>query len=346
MEQLIDFYSLGLTSTISSYNGFAFGETFIVNLETKLTKTSRYLYGNGTRTGNLAAKVYTLSGTYGVDSIPDTLLATSDTIVANTINFSIPGPYTEFTFSGANQITLTPGYYYMTIESSTGDYGFNTATPTSTAGSVGDSAYYDAGAWHRDTPGFSFGIYGIYTYTSSPYIIQAYNEGHVNNALPIAGNIGDSNLLIEAGESFIPTFSSILESCKFYLNKNNSPTGNAVAKLFSSIAGVKNALLATSGTVNVSTISASPQLVSFTFSGVNRVPLYKDTTYVVGVYYDNGIIESLDFIAIGLDSNPLTYSGVTYAMYGNGDISSGSSSAISFYVYGSNIKGPLPSHLP
>lgn len=168
----LDKYHLELTNTYSAYSGHAFGETFVLKTQATIQTTSRYLYRNGTRTGNLTANIYTITGTYGTNSVPNTLLATSDTVVANGLNNSAPGPYTVFTFSGANLITLNPGYYYMTIESSTSDYGFHTNAPQNQSDAVGDSAYLSAGTWTRDTPGYAFGIFGTINDSPFPSFLQ------------------------------------------------------------------------------------------------------------------------------------------------------------------------------
>src|SRR3990170_1331257 len=74
------------------------------------------------------------------------------------------------------------------------------------------------------------------------------------------------------GQSFNASFGATLNTCQFYLKKTGSPTGNAVAKLYahsgtygtSSIA--TGAALATSGTLNVATLTTSAVLKTFTFA--------------------------------------------------------------------------------
>jgi hypothetical protein len=182
---LLDYYALNLTNSGIGYTDYAFGETFTISQTTRVRTTSRYLYRNGGRTGYLTARIYTDSGTYGVNSIPGTLLAVSDQIEANTLNWSFPGPYTTFTFSGANIISLAPGHYYMTVESTTGDYGFQTFAPIDQSTAVGDSAYYSGGTWTRDTPGFAFGIYGDDVLSDSI---------NVSESVVVRSPLGDVNL--------------------------------------------------------------------------------------------------------------------------------------------------------
>lgn len=345
MSELLDSFSLGLTNSLGSINGVAWAETFFLNKEATIESYSRYLYRNGTRTGDLTARIYNIVGTYGVDATPDykelvnstidsysesnktfntnlhsetaiyggqsftvsnenildsvkfflirgignatgsayamiyahngtygtssvptgsalatsdaldvttiskvayelktftfsrgnqivlkpgvkycvvlnysggdgsnqinpgiradgsqshsgnafvsfngtawfpnnsdwifyvygkktKSLAISDSIECNTINSSIPGPYTTFTFSGANIKKLPAGYYYMTVESTTEDYMFNTNCPIDQSTAVGDSSYLDTNdyTWTRDTPGIAFGVYGTKSSSSN-----------------------------------------------------------------------------------------------------------------------------------------------------------------------------------
>jgi hypothetical protein len=57
----------------------------------------------GTLTGNATAKVYSHSGTFGTSSVPNTLLATSDTYDSANVGYTWAAH--TLTFSGVNQIT-------------------------------------------------------------------------------------------------------------------------------------------------------------------------------------------------------------------------------------------------
>lgn len=92
-----------------------------------LTSASVYLGKSGLPTGTFTAKIYAMTGTYGVDGKPTgTVLATSD---SKTIGTGVPAgisnqTYTNFVFSGANQITLTSTTHYCLVidcNSVTGD---------------------------------------------------------------------------------------------------------------------------------------------------------------------------------------------------------------------------------
>jgi len=85
-----------------------------------------------------------------------------------------------------------------------------------------------------------------------------------------------------------------LDSVKFYLSKIGSPTGNAVARLFAhsgtygSSSVPTGSPLATSDTFDVSGLTTSPALITFDFTGDDRITLSSDTYYVVTLYYTGG----------------------------------------------------------
>lgn len=76
----------------------------------------------------------------------------------------------------------------------------------------------------------------------------------------------------EVGQSFTPSVSGGLSSCKFYLKKSSTPTGTAYAKLYahSGTYGTSSvptgSALATSGGFDISTLTTSSQLITFTFA--------------------------------------------------------------------------------
>lgn len=86
-----------------------------------------------------------------------------------------------------------------------------------------------------------------------------------------------------------------LDSCQFYLKKVGSPTGNMTAKLYSytgtpgTNAKPSGASLASSDVVLASSVSSAAfVLVTFNFTGANRVNLVNGTTYFIVVEYSGG----------------------------------------------------------
>lgn len=136
------------------YNYLASGEntriaqsfTGVNGLFSKITVELRK---TGSPTGNLTAKLYDHTGTYGTTGTPTgTALATSDALSVSTIS-TTSTQYT-ITFSGANQYQMTDGtYYWISLEysggSTTNKIGvvMDISSPTAS----GRAAYYNGTSW-------------------------------------------------------------------------------------------------------------------------------------------------------------------------------------------------------
>lgn len=145
------------------------------------------------------------------------------------------------------------------------------------------------------------------------------------------------------GESFSASSPFTLDSCKFYLRKNGSPTGNMTAKLyahtgtFGSGGTPTGSVLATSDVFNSATLGASFAFVTFSFSGANRVVSPAGNYVIV-----------LDGSSVGDISNSANIGGkIPAASYAGNAVQSTDGStwaALSndafFYVYGS-VMGSL-----
>ncbi len=162
-------------------------------------------------------------------------------------------------------------------------------------------------------------------------IIDSYSESHQDWQYPLFGGSGNNTAV---GQSFTCGVLATLDSCKFYLKKANSPTGNAVAKLYSydDEWHLPDSLLATSDTIDVSTFTTSFQLIEFTFSGSEQYEMQVSTDYFIVVEYSGG--DSSNNILIGLDNSSPSASGHS-AFYSSSWLE-GSSDAV-FYVYGELI---------
>lgn len=165
---------------------------------------------------------------------------------------------------------------------------------------------------------------------TSGSIIDSYAEGYSGGHFSLY-----STQVTRVAQSFAVTGAATLGSCKFYLFRNNSPTGNIVAKLYahSGVYGTSSeptgAALATSDTIDVTTLSASSQLVTFTFSGANQYSLSAATKYVISVEYAGG--DGSNYIGVGSDSTSPTHSGNTISY--NGAYSIWAGTDVPFYVY-------------
>jgi hypothetical protein len=166
-------------------------------------------------------------------------------------------------------------------------------------------------------------------------IVDSYSESNYDGGLPLfVGNY------LGAGQSFTGD-GNIINSCKFYLSKYGSPTGNAVAKIYahSGTFGVNGiptgAALATSDNFDVSTLATSLQLIAFTFSGANKITLTNGTKYVVSIEYGGGDMDNL--IYLGIDNSSPTHSGNIIIIFSAGSYSSQSTKDSCFYVYSDNV---------
>lgn len=144
---------------INSGSNTGWGQSFTGDGST-LGSVVFYMSKTGSPSYNVTAKIYAHSGTFGTSGIPTgTALATSDNFAVSTLTTSLV--LTTFTFSGANQITLTNGTkYVVTFEnsnagiSSTPNIGYDDASPshagnassligaTWTASSIRDTIFY------------------------------------------------------------------------------------------------------------------------------------------------------------------------------------------------------------
>lgn len=151
-----------------------------------------------------------------------------------------------------------------------------------------------------------------------------------------------SNTSSTVGQSFTGN-GGVLDSCKFYLQRYGSPSGNVYAKLyahsgtFGSTGIPTGSPLAISDPVSASTIPTSFSLVTFTFSGSNRVNLVNGTKYFIvfetSFSYPN-------YILCGYDSTSPTHPG-NYAWYSGGWYYDASRD-LCFYVYSESGSPPPP----
>ena len=135
-----------------------------------------------------------------------------------------------------------------------------------------------------------------------------------------------------------------LNSCKFYISKKGSPTGNGVAKIYAhtgtfGTSSVPGDLLATSDNFDVSTLTTSKQLITFTFSGAEKITLTNGTYYCVGFNFTGGDVSNSP--SIGYDSISDTHPG-------NGFVGTSAHSEFDliFYVYRDEMASESSSQSP
>lgn len=145
----------------------AMGQTFIQTRShnVNLTVASFYLQIAGIPIGNLTARLCSLTGTYGVDAIPDETLAESEKVDMESL--SEIGDWYNFTFTGANQYTMTAlsqyGIYVFVLENTTldGENFIEVFGNTESAPSGNSIAYYGVAEWSCIAEqATSFAVYG------------------------------------------------------------------------------------------------------------------------------------------------------------------------------------------
>ena len=179
----------------------------------------------------------------------------------------------------------------------------------------------------------------VNTFDSSISWQDSYSENNQDNGINFGTPTG-INIISAVGQAFTGNGGPI-NTVKFYLKKVGSPTGTLTAKIYN-ITGTygtdatpTGSPLATSNTVDVSTLSTAYQLITFTFP--TPYTTTNGTHYIVTC--EDSSASDTDYVVAGSDSSSPTHSG-NYCQYAsfNGIWSGSASQDICFYVGG---QGPL-----
>jgi len=327
--------------TYGMYNGWMTAHSQSFNNPTiqKLKNCKFYLKKTGSPTGNAVAKIYAHSGTFGTSSVPTgSALATSDNFDVSTLTTSLQ--WITFNFSGANNIVLSANTKYTVVVSYSGGNASNYISVglSHSGGSyaAGNWAYYYT-SWNPQSTydvDFYVNAFGrmaivarIYFYTMAmiDYILNGVHDSSISYDKS-NGNAGwyicDPSVQA-TGQTYQQPQTGILKSCQFALEKISSPTGTLRAKIFamSGTSGTNGkptgTALATSDDIDVTTIlnTTNPDWVTFTFSGANRIKLYKNVFYVV-VLFEIGLTNpSYPGVIVLMDSTSPTDPGNTVYSY-------------------------------
>jgi len=142
------------------------------------------------------------------------------------------------------------------------------------------------------------------------HIVDSYSEINYSNDYPLYGSVESG--YITMAQSFTGDGSKT-PSCKFYLKKVGSPTGNAWVRIYTH-AGVYGTSsyptglnLAVSSFLDVSTLTTDYQLITFNFSGINQITLEDGTYYVISIEYIGGDVDNR--VVVGTDNTSPSHSG-------------------------------------
>lgn len=130
-------------------------------------------------------------------------------------------------------------------------------------------------------------------------VCDSYSETNRDSDAVIGGGSGTS-----IGQSFTGN-GGTLTSAQFFLSKSGTPPSGLMAVRIYAHAGTfgtngtpTGSSLALSGTVNITTLTATPTLTTFTFTGVNEITLTATTKYFVVLQYGEGLNDLL----VGIDT--------------------------------------------
>ena len=204
------------------------------------------------------------------------------------------------------------------------------------------------------TIGIGLMIASVFMFFNQAYatvvVVDSYSESNYDGS-QISVGYNYSNKML--GQSFTSSTTVTLDSVKFYLTKRDDDTtlgGTITATIYAETHTIgygtdskpTGTALATSNSVAPSSVSLTPTfgLVTFNFSGANRISLTSGTNYVVVLDGTNLTGESnyKTLIIVGRDSTPsltngngsFTSDGTTWSITTYDDV---------FYVYGDNGGG-------
>jgi len=167
-------------------------------------------------------------------------------------------------------------------------------------------------------------------------IVDSYSESNQDSANSYNSGSGSNTL----GQSFTGD-GTVLDIAKFYLKKQSSAIGTVSISIYAHTGAYGDgtptgSALATSGTFDVSTLTTSYQLITFTFTGANKITLTNGTKYFAVFDLSISSASPNDFI-VGMDRSSPSHAG-NYAYFQSGSWTSGGTTGdICFYIYGDAI---------
>lgn len=164
-------------------------------------------------------------------------------------------------------------------------------------------------------------------------IVDSYSESNYSSSYGSGGDVNNYNFL---SQSFTGN-GGVLQSVVLYLKKSGLPTGNATVSIYahSGTYGTSSvptgSALATSDNFDISTLTTSFALVTFTFTGAEKITLTNGTYYCLVLENSNG--DNGNYVLMGMDGTAPTHSG--NKAHGNviGFLAAESWYDFCFYVY-------------
>ena len=165
------------------------------------------------------------------------------------------------------------------------------------------------------------------------YIIDSYSESNADSGTGLSADVPYN----QAGQSFTGD-GGTLDSCKFELYTDGSPTGSVYARIYAHTGtygtnGVPTgSILATSGALDASTLPgfAEKALFAFTFTGAEKITLTNEIKYFTTLYFNGG--DSSNRCIVRMDQTSPTHGG--NLARGHDSWTADADKDICFYVYG------------
>lgn len=154
--------------------------------------------------GNMFARLYSHTGTYGTSSLPGTLLATSDNVSVSVLSVNDTYYLVEFIFSGSNYISLSTNTYYvisLARDSTTGSVymGTDYLSPTASGNDYIRDSVDTLTA--RTTEDIIFYVYGETSLLTDLVSYWKLDESSGNAADSVGSNTGtNSNVTYAAAK--------------------------------------------------------------------------------------------------------------------------------------------------
>jgi hypothetical protein len=174
-------------------------------------------------------------------------------------------------------------------------------------------------------------------------LIDSYSESNYGTDYPLYYTYSNP-----WGQTFACGANLTLDSAKGYFKPDGSPGGNITAKIYSITGthgtdGKPGTLLATSDVVAGSSIY-SQRLVTFNFSGANRISLAAGTNYCIAFFESTGSFGGRAMLG-GDNSSPTHGGNFFYSSNGGSTWTVYESVDACFYVYGELAATPGASFL-
>lgn len=169
--------------------------------------------------------------------------------------------------------------------------------------------------------------------------VDSYSETNYDTDVNVSDDVG----IYDVGQSFTGDGNSIT-SCQFYIKKVSSPTGSIVATLHAhngtyGTTSTPGAILATSDTINTSTLTTSYQLISFIFPTPYETT--NGTKYVIVLNGDFILGDASNYMVAGVDASSPTHDG-NYSQFIPTSWSADDTKDLIFYVnYGEPLLDKL-----